>query len=83
MPAHSKRLPTLSQRDIDRFWSKVDKTTSCWEWTGACNKAGYGRFSLKPAGVFLAHRVALAITHREPKSDVTHHCGNHKCVNPD
>jgi hypothetical protein len=28
----------------ERFWEKVDKTDSCWLWTGSRNKLGYGNF---------------------------------------
>lgn len=30
--------------DTARFWSYVDKTESCWLWTGALTHDGYGRF---------------------------------------
>lgn len=30
--------------DLDRFWLKVQKTETCWLWTAACDKDGYGRF---------------------------------------
>ena len=29
---------------IERFWSKVHRTNSCWLWTGLVSKAGYGIF---------------------------------------
>jgi hypothetical protein len=35
----------------DRFWEKVDKTDTCWLWTGPVNKSGSGDFSCKLAGV--------------------------------
>lgn len=28
-----------------RFWSKVNKTDSCWLWTAQIDKDGYGRFN--------------------------------------
>ncbi len=28
----------------ERFWSRVNKTDGCWEWTAAKNRDGYGRF---------------------------------------
>ena len=38
----------LSQKDVSRFWSKVDiqGPNDCWNWlTGKCK--GYGRFSIR------------------------------------
>ena len=26
----------------ERFWSKVEKTDTCWLWTGATDQTGYG-----------------------------------------
>jgi hypothetical protein len=33
-----------SQEIQDRFWSKVNKTDNCWEWTACLNSCGYGQF---------------------------------------
>lgn len=41
----------------ERFWAKVEKTTTCWLWTGTHTGKGYGRFW--PTNVpTLAHRWA-------------------------
>lgn len=54
-----KPLPSVSEKDIARFWSKVDKRgpDECWPWIGKRNRDGYGRLhiSLREVG---AHRVA-------------------------
>src|SRR5262245_38000495 len=59
----------LPQYLIDRFWTKVDKTSSPdghWLWTGAVFKiGGYGMCSYTIAGkshVQPAHRVAYMLT---------------------
>ena len=54
----------MKKRDADeRFWEKVEKTDSCWNWVAYKDREGYGRFSvnLKPCygtgGQGLAHRL--------------------------
>ena len=68
----------------DRFWSKVDKTGSCWNWTAFVNKFGYGYFKLnkKWGG---AHRFSYEdVNGVVPKGlQLDHLCRNRKCVNPD
>lgn len=50
------RHPSLE--DIQkRFWSRVNKTSDCWLWTGSTLKNGYPRFS-KDGKYQLAHRLA-------------------------
>lgn len=45
--------PTLDQR----FWAKVDKSGSCWLWTGAKTLDGYGVISSRGKQT-VSHRVA-------------------------
>lgn len=73
---------------VERFWSKVRKTKTCWLWTGSLTTNGYGQINTgikdKPAR---AHVVSWIINHG-PIPDglcVLHNCpGKHmkKCVNP-
>lgn len=79
----------------DRFWSKVDKSGSCWLWTA--NKVGgnhsripYGQFTLAgPDGrriAVYAHRYAWGLTHGPIPAglQVLHvHCDNPLCIRPD
>lgn len=64
------------------FWSRVDKTESCWEWTGWTNNKGYGAIRGE-----LAHRISFAMKNPDvpltPDQCVCHKCDNPKCVNPD
>lgn len=73
-----------------RFWSKVDKTDSCWLWTATKTPAGYGSLLLA-SGVgwkmdIYAHRASWEMHHGRPIPDgfdVDHLCRNTSCVNPD
>ena len=61
-----------------RFWSRVDKTGDCWEWTGHCDREGYGRFDAT-----YAHRVSYEIHYGPIRGlQVDHCCHNRSCVNP-
>lgn len=65
-----------------RFWDRVEKTDSCWNWTGG-NSDGYGKFRLGDKKVF-AHRYSFYLTHGYwPINEVAHKCDNRSCVNPD
>ena len=63
---------------IKRFWTKVEKTSSCWNWTGSLNR-GYGRI-----GRMLAHRYSyeLNVGGIPEGMFVCHSCDNPRCVNP-
>jgi len=68
---------------MDRFWSKVDKSESCWIFTASGNKWGYGQFWYQ--GKFTgAHRFSYFLEHGEIKSklEIHHICRNRRCVNP-
>ncbi len=69
---------------MERFWSKVDKSGECWEWTASKMSAGYGQFSLD-GRLWLAHRVAYELLVGEiPEGlQIDHLCRNRACVNPD
>lgn len=57
-------VPLLSEADIARFWSKVEKSEGCWFWTGRLTPKGYGTFSFgrKPnAHRTQAHRLAYEL----------------------
>ena len=73
-----------TEKDLVRFWSKVVKTNddNCWNWTGALNEKGYGRFKLGRKTV-KAHRFIMSVYNTFPTSDiqVLHTCDNPSCVN--
>lgn len=66
----------------DRFWSKVNKTETCWLWTGnVCSR--YGRFHVG-SGAIYAHRMSYILAHGEIPDGlfVCHACDVRLCVNP-
>ncbi len=67
----------------ERFWSKVNKTDTCWEWIGVKNKDGYGITEINRK-TYRAHRASWEIHYGEiPKGMyVCHHCDNPPCINP-
>lgn len=68
----------------ERFYLRVNKTESCWLWTGSTRPGGYGlwHFDGKSRG---AHVVSLLLLGIEvPKGmNVDHICRVRNCVNPD
>lgn len=79
----------LHSRDLDRFWSKVQKTDDCWVWTASLDGCGYGQFAMKSEdGKWRpkkAHRLAYeAVVGPIPDGlEPDHTCGNPACVRPD
>ena len=73
----------ITQKDKDRFWSKVDKGDDCWEWIACKISKGYGRFSFK-GKLWRAHRFSWLLHYGEiPKGmHVCHACDNPGCMNP-
>lgn len=82
-------LRTISSRQIDSFWSKLDRDGDCWLWRGGKDKGGYGKFQVTnhlggPKQYHVrAHRMAFALTHgRAPELYVLHACDTPLCCNP-
>lgn len=57
----------------------VDKTDSCWNWTGALNEDGYGSHRREGAHR-VAYRSARGVIPRG--TEICHSCDNRRCVNP-
>jgi hypothetical protein len=82
-----KPIPQLTEAEIQRFWSKVDKSggpDACWPWTGGRTASGYGAFSPRRHFYSGAHRVAYFLHYgRDPiGEEVCHHCDQPSCCNP-
>lgn len=76
----------MSGKPIDprvRVWRHVEKTSTCWLWTGGLNKQGYGLFSVNRKST-LAHKYLYELQHGPVPAglELDHGCRVHRCVNP-
>ena len=86
----AKKIEIISQKFIDKFWSKVDRKSNdeCWEWLGSDNGHEYGRFYAGGGKdnplTYYAHRYSYTLYYGEiPEGlEIDHLCKNRKCVNP-
>lgn len=76
----------------DRFWSKVEKTATCWIWLASKDIKGYGWFGINSRNVVKAHRFSYEFHKGKIPKDgngkrfgmfVCHHCDNPSCVRPE
>lgn len=69
----------------ERFWRKVDKSETCWNWQGSVDGGGYGIFWPDNAKIAKSHRFSYQeIVGPIPKGlHVDHLCKNRKCVRPE
>lgn len=83
----NRKMPELTQEDIDRFWSKViksDDPNGCWEFESYMEN-GYGQFytgGRKHRQTYKANRIGYFIqTGVDPGNlHVLHHCDNRACI---
>lgn len=72
-----------------RFWAKVNKTDTCWLWTGTPDKDGYGRFKAWVYGEWKNIRAHVwawqEVNGPVPEGLVLDHrvCSVPACVRPD
>lgn len=70
----------------ERFWEKVQKTETCWIWTGSKSSNGYGNISLGAPSKKLisAHRLSYEMANGKAPEGlvIDHKCHRHDCVNP-
>lgn len=68
---------------FERMLSKIDKTETCWEWTGAKHPLGYGQIKVAKT-IKYAHRVMYELLIGEiPEGHFLDHvCHVPSCVNP-
>jgi len=67
-----------------RFWSKVNRTQTCWLWTGRLDVDGYGNFTVRKGQTEKAHRVAFKLKKGPVPVGllVLHRCDVPACVRP-
>jgi hypothetical protein len=72
----------ITEKQINRFWSYVDKSDNCWTFTNYKDRDGYGIFY---AGKhWRAHRFSALIAGKDmTKPYVLHKCHTPSCVRPD
>lgn len=68
----------------ERFWSKVNKTESCWLWVAGHTNNGYGVFNAKEFSSRMAHRISyeLSVGMIPEGLQIDHLCKVTLCVNP-
>lgn len=73
----------LTKIQIDRFWSYVVKTETCWNFRSLSN-VGYGQIMFNRKNCS-AHRTSYELKFGKVPSGlvVDHICNNRACVNPD
>jgi hypothetical protein len=67
-----------------KFFQNIEKTDSCWLWTGGQNGRGYGNF-YDGRRMVRAHRFSFKLFRHDIPDElvIDHLCQNKLCVNPD
>ena len=87
---HYSRLRRTGTTDdppslAELFWSHVEKTDTCWLWTGHVTASGYGSTTDEQQRTLPAHRRAFMLCGLEIPDglQLDHLCRVRHCVNPD
>src|ERR1041385_2288408 len=83
MPTIYLTLPSLTDKQIQRLWSKVEIRTNeeCWPWLAHTNRGGYGSFSVL-GKEYIATRLIYNLLIANPNQyQVCHTCDNPPCCN--
>jgi hypothetical protein len=80
---------TLTERQQQNLWRRVDRSGECWTWTGV-TKNGYGHYcgwdaSARRKVNLMAHRAVWTLLRGDiPQGlQLDHLCRNRLCVNPE
>lgn len=68
----------------EKFWSRVDRSGDCWDWTASVAGKGYGQCSIGQGRQGLAHRYSYELAYGPIPAGmmVDHTCHRKICVNP-
>jgi len=74
----------MKESDVIRFFSKVEKTDSCWIWKAKSICDGYGFIKVNKVNI-RAHRFSYELHYGKFDNNlhVLHKCDNRLCVCPD
>jgi len=76
--SHNHRIPLEV-----RFWGKVSKTSTCWNWIGGADPYGRGRIYVEGRLMPASHVVYIMAYKRIPHGKyILHTCDNPACVRP-
>jgi transposase len=80
------RIEDLTEKDLEKFWSKVDikGENECWNWLGRKNKKNFGFLNCSKKKDMIASRIAILIKNKSLQEDdiVMHSCNENSCCNP-
>ena len=78
-------MPRKKTSPEQRFWKKVEKTETCWNWTASTFPSGIGQFRVegRPGGTAPRFSYELHYGPIDSEERVTQTCGNPACVNPE
>jgi hypothetical protein len=75
----------MKKTPMERYEKRIDKTDTCWLWTGSKHRLGYGRINVGKGKIRSAHVVVYEIhIGLVPEGlELDHLCRVRNCVNPD